>query len=92
MPQRNNGSGRLRKLEVRPHRLPQKELDAVIRKLKSLKNPLNRLRAMQELLAHDAALIEEWVQEARDEGETWDKIGDALGITRQSAWERFGKR
>jgi hypothetical protein len=30
-----------------------------------------------------------WVQELRRRGVTWARIGDALGITRQSAWERF---
>ncbi len=30
-----------------------------------------------------------WVQELRRRGVTWSKIGAALGITRQSAWERF---
>lgn len=30
-----------------------------------------------------------WVQELRRRGVTWVRIGQALGITRQSAWERF---
>ncbi|MEU1517570.1 ClpX C4-type zinc finger protein [Streptomyces sp. NPDC005811] len=30
-----------------------------------------------------------WVQELRRRGVTWVRIGEALGITRQSAWERF---
>jgi hypothetical protein len=30
-----------------------------------------------------------WVQRARALGATWARIGEALGITRQSAWERF---
>jgi ClpX C4-type zinc finger protein len=30
-----------------------------------------------------------WVQRARALGATWARIGDALGMTRQSAWERF---
>jgi ClpX C4-type zinc finger len=30
-----------------------------------------------------------WVRRARQLGATWAQIGDALGITRQSAWERF---
>ena len=30
-----------------------------------------------------------WVQELRRRGVAWSKIGAALGITRQSAWERF---
>ena len=30
-----------------------------------------------------------WVQKARALGATWARIGAALGMTRQSAWERF---
>jgi hypothetical protein len=30
-----------------------------------------------------------WVQELRRRGVTWTRIGESLGITRQSAWERF---
>ncbi|WP_182886319.1 ClpX C4-type zinc finger protein [Microbispora sp. H10885] len=30
-----------------------------------------------------------WVQRLRDRGVTWARIGAALGMTRQSAWERF---
>lgn len=30
-----------------------------------------------------------WVGRARALGATWARIGEALGMTRQSAWERF---
>lgn len=30
-----------------------------------------------------------WVMKGRSLGATWAQVGDALGITRQSAWERF---
>jgi hypothetical protein len=33
--------------------------------------------------------LRSWVQELRRRGVTWTKIGEGLGITRQSAWERF---
>jgi ClpX C4-type zinc finger protein len=36
----------------------------------------------QEYLTH-------WVRQARSLGGTWAQIGAALGMTRQSAWERF---
>ena len=52
-----------------------------------------------ELLAHlpkVAALsaqverqLTAWVRQARGRGLTWTRIGGALGMTRQSAWERF---
>lgn len=52
-----------------------------------------------ELLAHlpriaaASAQVEEqltsWVRKARSRGITWTRIGSALSMTRQSAWERF---
>jgi ClpX C4-type zinc finger len=36
--------------------------------------------------------LRSWVRELRSRGVTWEKIGKALGITRQSAWERFSGR
>ncbi len=53
----------------------------------------------EELLAHlprvaaASAQVEQqltaWVRQARGRGITWTRIGEALGMTRQSAWERF---
>ncbi|WP_052443083.1 DUF3887 domain-containing protein [Streptacidiphilus neutrinimicus] len=31
------------------------------------------------------------VQQARDAGRTWQEIGDLLGVTRQAAFQRFGR-
>lgn len=39
-------------------------------------------RQAEEYLAH-------WVRKARSLGATWARIGAALDMTRQSAWERF---
>lgn len=33
--------------------------------------------------------LRSWVRELRSRGVTWTRIGETLGITRQSAWERF---
>ena len=30
-----------------------------------------------------------WVQRLRDRGVSWARIGQAMGMARQSAWERF---
>jgi hypothetical protein len=30
-----------------------------------------------------------WVRRGRELGATWARVGDALGMTRQSAWTRF---
>ena len=35
------------------------------------------------------ANLRAWVQELRRRGLTWARIGQALGVTRQSAWGRF---
>jgi hypothetical protein len=53
----------------------------------------------EELLQHlprvaaAAAQVEQqltgWVRQARNRGITWTRIGESLGMTRQSAWERF---
>jgi ClpX C4-type zinc finger len=53
----------------------------------------------EDLLAHlpriaaASAQVEQqltaWVRQARGRGLTWTRIGEALGMTRQSAWERF---
>ena len=44
-------------------------------------------------IARTGALVEEtltgWVRRARELGATWARIGEALGMTRQSAWARF---
>jgi hypothetical protein len=44
-------------------------------------------------VARAQAQVEEsllgWVRRARRLGATWAQVGDALGVTRQSAWERF---
>jgi hypothetical protein len=34
-------------------------------------------------------LLREQVRRARDAGCSWTEIGNALGVTKQSAWERF---
>jgi len=44
-------------------------------------------------VAAAAAQVEQqltvWVRKARGRGVTWTRIGESLGMTRQSAWERF---
>ena len=44
-------------------------------------------------IAKAAQLVEEslagWVGRGRELGATWARIGEALGMTRQSAWARF---
>ena len=61
--------------------------------------PWDLVVSAEEVLAHlprvaaARALLEQdltgWVRRARELGATWARIGEALGMTRQSAWERF---
>jgi hypothetical protein len=61
--------------------------------------PWEHAQTMEAALAHlpnvarAQAQVEEsllgWVLRARQLGATWAQVGDAFGITRQSAWERF---
>jgi hypothetical protein len=45
------------------------------------------------VIAHGAAKVDDKIQElvahCRSVGKSWTQIGQALGITKQSAWERF---
>ncbi len=42
-----------------------------------------------ELLANQ--LLSLCIDQARDAGHTWQEVGDLLGVTRQAAFQRFGK-
>jgi ClpX C4-type zinc finger len=50
------------------------------------------LRLLPQVAAAGAQAEEnlaQWVRKARSLGATWSRIGEVLGMTRQSAWERF---
>ncbi|WP_435190182.1 ClpX C4-type zinc finger protein [Streptomyces sp. bgisy126] len=47
---------------------------------------LPRVAAVADQIEADLRM---WVTELRRRGVTWARVGQALGITRQSAWERF---
>jgi hypothetical protein len=50
---------------------------------------LNHLPKVAAASAQSQEQLIVWVRQARSRGITWTRIGEALGITRQSAWERF---
>jgi hypothetical protein len=54
-------------------------------------DPLQPLRASIEVQAQAAALVAAAAERARAAGRTWQDIGDVLGISRQAAFQRFGK-
>jgi len=55
--------------------------------------PLSDVLVSLPRVAAAGAQVEEtlvqWVLKARSLGASWARIGEALGMTRQSAWERF---
>jgi uncharacterized NAD(P)/FAD-binding protein YdhS len=50
------------------------------------------LEALRECCRAETALekaIWQTVRRAREAGHTWTEIGDAFGVTKQTAWQRF---
>lgn len=52
----------------------------------ALLDHLPRIEAVRGQVDDD---LRAWVAEARRRELSWDRIGEALGMRRQSAWERF---
>lgn len=50
---------------------------------------LESIPRMAKVSAQTDARIQEQVDLLRTRGVAWARIGEALGVTRQSAWERF---
>jgi hypothetical protein len=55
--------------------------DCLLRAVAGVDGTLNAIRGVQQ----DQVMV------LRERGINWATIGDALGVSRQSAWERFGK-
>jgi hypothetical protein len=53
---------------------------------------LQRIPFIASSAANIEAGLRDRVEELRDRGVSWARIGAALGMTRQSAWERFSPR
>jgi uncharacterized NAD(P)/FAD-binding protein YdhS len=51
--------------------------------------PLDGLRDACRLSTALDKLIRESVQRAREAGHSWTQIGQALGVSKQTAWERY---
>jgi hypothetical protein len=51
--------------------------------------PLDGLREACRLSTAIDKLTRELVQRARDGGHSWTQIGEVLGVTKQTAWERY---
>ena len=55
------------------------------------RNVLSGLREAQEALRRDEQQVARLVAAAREYGISWQSIGKVLGISKQAAWERFGR-
>ena len=55
-------------------------------------DPLEALRELTHGEAELDRLRVERVRAARAAGASWEQVGEALGVTRQSAWEQFTVR
>jgi hypothetical protein len=53
--------------------------------------PLDGLREARRVSAALDKLTRESVARAREAGHSWTQIGEALGVTKQTAWERYGR-
>jgi hypothetical protein len=53
------------------------------------KRPIDDLRVACGAAGAVDKLIRQTVAQAREQGCSWSEIGSALGISKQSAWERF---
>lgn len=52
---------------------------------------LGRLPRIAAVAAQVEGGLQRWVGEARRRGASWARIGSALEVSRQSAWERFSR-
>jgi hypothetical protein len=55
-------------------------------------DPLDALRALARTEAELDELRRKQVAAARGAGATWEQVGEALGMSRQSAWEYYAAR
>jgi acyl-CoA reductase-like NAD-dependent aldehyde dehydrogenase len=54
-------------------------------------SPLEVLAAARELSGATDAALRAAVDRARAAGQSWSRIGEVLGTTRQAAFQRFGR-
>lgn len=52
---------------------------------------LDAIRQAQSICATAERVLALCVEQSREAGHTWQRIGDLLGVTRQAAFQRFGK-
>jgi len=55
-------------------------------------SPLDDLRELKQIEAKIDQVRCDLVRDARNNGATWEQVAQALGMTKQSAWEFFTER
>jgi len=53
--------------------------------------PLDALRELREQRERIARVERETIRAARANGHSWEQVARALGMTRQAAWQRWGR-
>jgi hypothetical protein len=59
--------------------------------LNSGNDPIEVVRAARQIREGAETLMGAAVQQAREAGRTWQEIGEVLGVSRQAAFQRYGK-
>jgi hypothetical protein len=55
-------------------------------------DPIERLRGLKSADEELGRWLLDAVAEARADGRSWTEIGEALGVSRQAAWELYNRR
>jgi len=79
----------LAKIAQRLHRQLGQILAAPV--LSRVNDPLDVVRSAHEVRDGAEALMGAAVEQARQANRTWQEIGDVLGVSRQAAFQRYGK-
>ena len=56
-----------------------------------MRDPLERISQLHDLSAEVDRALRLAIEQARESGHSWAAIGRAMGMSKQSAWERFGR-
>ncbi|GAB3580453.1 ClpX C4-type zinc finger protein [Amycolatopsis endophytica] len=73
-------------IDANPGTMPQLAPWEQIDDVEEVLSALPRVARTADQVEHN---LLDWVRRARALGASWARVGDALGMARQSAWERF---